>query len=167
MFLSSPVRRCFKTIHTTWDPKRTILNTFATFFLLSYSKFFFVSLNFFLAFHSYNSKGEPISTVLIYDPKIRLFHSEHAPYVVFALSVMLILILLPPLMLLLHPTQLSKKCLRLLGFQRWDIIQYIMDVFQGWYKDGTEGTRDYRYLSALFFTAQNRSWLRICCDQFN
>ena len=26
----------------------------------------------------------------------------------------------------------------------------IMDTFQGWYKDGTEGTQDYRPLSALF-----------------
>ena len=26
----------------------------------------------------------------------------------------------------------------------------IMDTFQGWYKDGTEGTRDYRPLSAFF-----------------
>ena len=25
-----------------------------------------------------------------------------------------------------------------------------MDVFQGWYKDGTEGTYDYRFLSAFF-----------------
>ena len=25
-----------------------------------------------------------------------------------------------------------------------------MDVFQGWYKDGTEGTVDYRFLSAFF-----------------
>ena len=26
----------------------------------------------------------------------------------------------------------------------------IMDIFQGWYKDGTEGTYDYRSLSALY-----------------
>ena len=26
----------------------------------------------------------------------------------------------------------------------------IMDTFQGWYKDGTEGTYDYRSLSALY-----------------
>ena len=25
-----------------------------------------------------------------------------------------------------------------------------MDVFQGWYKDGTEGTYDYRPLSAIY-----------------
>ena len=24
-----------------------------------------------------------------------------------------------------------------------------MDIFQGWYTDGTKGTRDYRFLSAL------------------
>ena len=26
----------------------------------------------------------------------------------------------------------------------------VMDTFQGWYKDGTEGTSDYRQLSALY-----------------
>ena len=25
-----------------------------------------------------------------------------------------------------------------------------MDTFQGWFKDGTEGTRNYRFFSALF-----------------
>ena len=29
------------------------------------------------------------------------------------------------------------------------ILQHVMDIFQGWYKDGTEGSRDYRPLSAL------------------
>ena len=43
VFLSSPMRKCFKIFHTTWDPKRMILNTFATFFLLSYLKLLFVS----------------------------------------------------------------------------------------------------------------------------
>ena len=26
-----------------------------------------------------------------------------------------------------------------------------MDIFQGWYKDGTEGTRDYRFISGFYF----------------
>ena len=29
-------------------------------------------------------------------------------------------------------------------------VYLVMDVFQGWYKDGTEGTYDYRPLSALY-----------------
>ena len=30
------------------------------------------------------------------------------------------------------------------------ILNFIMDIFQGWYKNGTEGTRDYRSVSALY-----------------
>ena len=152
LFLSYPVRMCFKCFHSTWDPKSMILNTFTTFFLLSYSKLLFVSINLLLSFQSYNSKGEKIlnSTVLLYDPTIRFFHTEHIPYVIISLSVVLVFVLLPPLFLLLYPISLFRKCLCLFGFRRWDILHHIMDIFQGWYKDGTEGTRDYRSLSALY-----------------
>ena len=85
-----------------------------------------------------------------YDPSIRFLHSEHIPYVVLALSVIVIFVLLPPLLLLLYPTQLFRNCLNCCGFQRWDVLHLIMDIFQGWYKDGTEGTYDYRSLSALY-----------------
>ena len=34
---------------------------------------------------------------------------------------------------------------------RWDITNNVMDIFQGWYKDGTEGTRDYRFISGFYF----------------
>ena len=90
------------------------------------------------------------STVLLYDSTIRFFHSEHIPYVVVSMSVIVIFVLLPPLLLLLYPTRLFRKCLSCCGFRRWDILHMIMDIFQGWYKDGTEGTHDYRPLSALY-----------------
>ena len=38
-----------------------------------------------------------------------------------------------------------------LDFKRWDILNQFMDIFQGWYKDGTNGTRDYRYFFAFYF----------------
>ena len=138
--------------HTSWNPKRSILTTFATFLLLSYSKFLFTSLHLLLASQSFNSHGERVSSsaLLFYDPTIRFLHSEHIPYAVVALLVILIFILLPPLLLLFYPTTIFKRCLTYLGFRRWDILHHVMDIFQGWYKDGTEGTRDYRYLSALY-----------------
>lgn len=150
--MSYPIRKCFKSICAAWNPKTTILSTFATFFLLSYSKFLFVSIGLLLAVVSYNSKGETVSNsaVLLYDPTIRYFHSEHIPYAVLALSVLLIFVLLPCLFLLLYPTQLFRKFLSLLGFRKWGILNHVMDIFQGWYKDGTGGTRDYRSLSALY-----------------
>ena len=103
--LSSPLKRLWC---KNWNPKETILNTCATFLLLSYSKFLFVSLNLLSNVHTYNCSGEMVSnsTVLLYDPTIRFFHSEHIPYVILALSVIVIFVLLPPLFLLFYPTRL-------------------------------------------------------------
>ena len=149
VYLCTPLRMI---LHGNWNPKETILNTCATFLLLSYSKFLFVSINLLLGIPSFNCNGDviPNSTALLYDPTIRFFHSEHIPYVVLSLSVFVIVVLLPPLFLLLYPTRLFRKCLSCCGFRRWDIFQLVMDIFQGWYKDGTDGTLDYRPLSSLY-----------------
>lgn len=150
-FLSSPLKRCFQ-LHTNWNPKETILNTFATFLLCGYTKLLFVSVNLLVGVRSYNSLGEavPNSTVLLYDPTIRFLHSKHIPYVVVALSIIFTFILVPPLLLLLYPTRIFRKCLQYCGFQNWGILHMVMDIYQGWYKDGTEGMGDYRPFSALY-----------------
>ena len=150
--LSIPIRQLYGYCCRRWNPKQSILSTFATFLLLSYSKLLFVSCNFLFAVQSYNSTGDlvPNSTVLLYDRSVPFLHSQHIPYIVIALSVIVTFILLPPLLLLLYPTRLFKRLLNCCGFRRWDILHMIMDTFQGWYKDGTEGTYDYRPLSALY-----------------
>ena len=150
MFLSSPIRKCFKIFHTTWDPKKTILNIFATFFLLSYSKLLFVSISLLLAVQSYNCEGTMNSMILLFDPSISFFSLKHIPYAILAILVIFVFVLPPPLLLLFYPTRLFMKCLKLLGFRRWVLLHHTMDIFQGWYKDGTEGTRDYRSLSSLY-----------------
>ena len=157
--LAIPVKKIFCLFHRRWNPKTTILNTCVTFILLAYSKLLCTSINLIFAIQSYDRKGEiiPDSTVLFYDPTIRFFHSEHIPYAILAFSILAIFVLLPPLLLLLYPTRLFKKCLNWCGFRRWDVVHLIADVFQGWYKDGTEDTRDYRALSALYML------LRIIC----
>ena len=151
---SIPLRRLYHCFHTRWDPKRSTLSTFATFLLMSYSKLLFVSCNFLIAVQSYtcSSTGEVMSnsTVLLYDPNIQYFKSHHTPYIIIALIMIVLFILIPPLLLLFYPTRLFRKLLTCCGFRRWDILHMIMDTFQGWYKDGTEGTYDYRSLSALY-----------------
>ena len=150
--VSLPVRKLYHYFQGRWDPKQSILSTFATFLLLSYSKLLFVSCNFLFAVESYNSRGHiiPNSTVLLYDPNIKFFKSHHVPYIMIAPSVIITFILLPPLLLLLYPTHLFKRVLTCCGFRRWDILHMIMDTFQGWYKDGTEDTYDYRSFSAFY-----------------
>ena len=139
-------------LQRNWNPQETLLSTCATFLLLSYSKFLFVSFNLLFKVEIYNCKGEiiPDSALLLFDPQIKFFHLEHIPYVVLSFSVILVFVVLPPLLLLLYPTRLFRMCLSCCGFKRWDILHLIMDTFQGWYKNGTEGTYDYRPLSALY-----------------
>jgi hypothetical protein len=151
VYLTIPVKTFFRLFHRNWNPKTTILNTFGTFILLAYSKLIFISINLLFAVYTYDSSGEPIldSTVLLFDTNVKFLHYEHIPYVVLALSVIFIFVLPPPLLLLFYPTRLFRKLLRCCGFKRWDVLNFIMDMFQGWYKDGTEGTRDYRSVSAL------------------
>ena len=105
VLLSYPVR-CLTRFRSTWNPRKTILTTFASFFLLSYSKFMFISIKLLLAFYSYNSKGEPIadSAKLLLDPAIKPFHSEHIAYAVLAFSALFIFVLFPTLFLLFYPT---------------------------------------------------------------
>lgn len=157
--LAIPVKKFFSLFHKRWNPKRTILNTCVTFILLTYSKLLCTSMNLIFGIQSYDINGDvaPNSTVLFYDPSVRFFHSEHIPYAILALSIMVIFVLFPPLLLLLYPTRLFRKCLNWCGFQRWDVLHLFADVFQGWYKDGTEGTPDYRALSSLYML------MRIIC----
>ena len=150
--LAVPVKKFFSLFRQRWNPKTTILNTCITFILLAYSKLLCTSINLMLGVQSYDISGEvvPDSAVLFYDPTLRSFHSKHIPYAVLALSVIVIFVLLPPILLVLYPTRLFRACLNCCGFRRWDILHLVADVFQGWYKDGTEGSLDYRALSALY-----------------
>ena len=80
VFFSAPLKLlCYK---RNWNPKKTILKTCATFLLLSYSKILFVSINLIFAVPLYDCSGNSISddTVLLFDPSVTFFHSNHIPY---------------------------------------------------------------------------------------
>lgn len=146
-----PFKRCFTCCKKKWNPKASIVKTFATFLMLSYTKLIFTSANLLYSTPVYDHDGKsvPPYTVLYYDSKIAYFSKEHAPYVVIGCTV-LILTALPPCLLLLYPTGTFKKLLEKCGFRQWPMLHIFMDTFQGWYKDGTEGRKDYRWVSALY-----------------
>ena len=57
----------------------------------------------------------------------------------------LIFIVLPLIFSLLHSLRCLNRCIG-----RWPSLHICFDSFQGCYKDGTDGTRDYRWFSSLF-----------------
>ena len=135
----------------SWNTNKSLIQTFATLFFLSFIKFFGLLSGSMIPTPVHNMKGEIHQTVSAIDPMVVPFSHSHLP-VVFLSAVILFFILLPPtLLLLFYPTACFRrlsKCLK----PRWALtIQIFTDVFYGSYKNGLNGTRDYRPVAGFIF----------------
>ena len=146
--------RLWKLFHRTyvrfrraWDPNASMIQAFATVLFLSYTKFLLLMFEPIRLSNIHNQKLNSVNTTMYLDPNIP--RNDHKSIYLFLLSaIIFIFILLPPsLLLIIFPTRLFNKvsqCLKL----RWIIsIRIFADTFNGCYKDGTNGTRDYRAVS--------------------
>ena len=147
----SPFRVCFARFRRRWNPKGSVINTFATFLLLSYSKLLTVSYQLLDASTLYNITGKAVGpAVLYYDASTVYFSRQHLPFALLALSVLLVFVAFPLLLLLLYPMRSFQRCLGYCTRIRWQFLHTFADAFQGCYKNGTNGTRDYRYFAGLY-----------------
>jgi len=144
--VSKPFHWCAKQFQIQWDVRASIIEAYATFLLLSYIKLLSVSFDLLIPTHVYNVNGSLVGMYLYYDATIEYFGDKHLPYAVLALFVMFVFILFPLLLLLLYPMQFFQRCLGCCGV-RWHALHIFIDAFQGYYKDGTNGTRDCRYFA--------------------
>ena len=79
--------------------------------------------------------------------KLKYFSKEHLPYAVAAIVILIIFILSPALLLLCYPTKLFRKCSSYCRLRRWQALHVFAETFQGCYKDGVNGTKDFRSLA--------------------
>ena len=148
VWLWKPFRRCF--IHIGRMFVRTsLVEAFASFLLLSYVRFLSVSFGFLVPTHVYNVYGESLGPYLYYDGTVEYFGKQHFPYAILAIVVLIIFNILPLLLLCLYPCHCFQKIINLYS-PRCHALHTFMDAFQGHYKNGTNGTRDCRYFSAMY-----------------
>ena len=152
VWLWRPFHRHLARFRRRWDSKASIINAFTTFLLLSFSKILFVCLTLLYIFHiriRFNiSVGKRCA--LYYDPSVECHTLEYAIFTALALCVVVVFIFCPTILLILYPTRLFRKCASHCGFRRWHALHMFVESFQGQYKDGTNGTRDFRMFSASF-----------------
>ena len=149
VWLWKPFHYCFACYRRQWDIRTSLVDTFATFFLLSYVKFLSVSFDLLIPVYLYNVKGETIDKYLYYDGTIQYFGKQHLPYAILAIVVLILVNLLPVVLLLLYPCQCFQKLLNFCGL-RCHALHTFIDVFQGSYKNRTDCTYDRRWFSALY-----------------
>ena len=149
VWLWKPFLRCCIRFQRQWDIRSSLVDAFATFLLLSYVKFLSVSFDILAPTFLWDKWGRQENVVLFYDGTVDYFGSEHLPYALFAIVILLVFTLFPILLLCLYPCHCFQKFLNRCHV-RSQALHTFMDAFQGCYKDGTNGTRDYRYFSAVY-----------------
>ena len=147
--LAKPFRVCTSCLGDSWDPKASLIHAFAAFLLLAYSKILVVSYSLLTSITFTSSENVKSSVVVYYDSNIRYFSTQHLPFAILAITVLLFCVALPLLVLLFYPTKIFQKCLGCCSI-RWHALHAFADVFQGCYKNGTAGTPDYRCFAGLY-----------------
>ena len=154
VLLWTPFHRVVTRLRRSLDPRASIINAFSTFLLLTSSKSIVITnssfastyLRFILPLptrHTYKS-------YLYEDPTIRLYSKQHLPYLLGSISLLIVFFAFPTLLLCLYPTRIFRKLLSHCLSLRWQhTVSAFIDTFQGHYKDGTNGTRDYRAASSI------------------
>ena len=154
-----PLHHCFARFRRIWNLQRSIIHAFATFLLLSYTKFTLVSFILVMPTPLFNDEGKAVGSVVYYDGTIDYLSSNHIPYVIAAVIVLLIFVALPPVILIapslvrtLEKILNTQICVR---FHPGPGFQQFLDAFQGCYKDGTEegeGSKyDLRWFAGFYF----------------
>ena len=140
-----------------WDLQGSVVKAFATFFLLSYLKILNVTFDLLVSTEKYTlSLGQKTyytKQVLYYDASVEPFGGSHLYYGIAAISVGIFFVIFPLVLLVIYPMHCFQKCLNFCHVQRQSIDIFI-NCYQGYYKDGTNGTRDYRCFSITFFLIQ-------------
>ena len=151
VWLWKPFHRHFAHFRRRWDSTASLVNSFTTFLVLSFSKILFVSFTLLNTFHvQYNYGDIPRKCVLYFDTTVECNTQEYIIFAAIASCVLVIFIMSPTILLILYPTRLFRKCISCCGFRRWHSLHMFVESFQGQYKDGTNGTRDFRMVSASF-----------------
>ena len=85
IWLWKPFHRCFVRFRRQWDIRTSLLDAFATFLLLSYTKLLSVSFDLLFPMSITDVYGHTFSSMyLYYDATVEYFGNEHLPYGIMA-----------------------------------------------------------------------------------
>ena len=151
VILCKPFVYLFAHLRRGWSIRNDIIDVFATFFLLSFTKLSIESLFFIRCGHVYTSSNTSISVALS-DQTISCYSKEQIPYALLGYITLFFLVALI-LLLILYPFKIFRAFLSRIGIRKdvEIIITMFVDRFYDCYRDGLNGGRDLRTLSGAYF----------------
>ena len=142
---------CVRFRHS-WHIRTSVIDTFASFLLLSYSSLIGVSMSLLTPNSVVINNGTTVEQTLNYDTSVEFFKKGHLKFAVFAVIILSTFGALPPLLLILYPFKWFQRLLNrcnLKGGKRF--LQVFVDAFQGSYKNNVKGYPERRYFAGVYF----------------
>ena len=87
--------------------------------------------------------------VLLIDPSIKQYSTDHLPYMMVALIMLFIFGICPAFFLCLYPTRVFRRVMHCCSPRRRLALDMFMETIQGCYRDGLNGDTDYRMIPAV------------------
>ena len=125
------------------------------FFILSTTKILHVSISILSSVQLRDAKGNNLGHYWYEDASIKFFSSIHKPYAILAISMLLLLIILPIALLVGYQFSCCQICLSKIRI-KGRVLEEFMYSFNKYYKDGSDETRDCRWFAAFYIV------LRLC-----
>ena len=150
-----PFRKVLSIFRKSWNIRTSVIDSFATFFLLSYVKVLNVTMDILIPTSVYKlgaTNSQPLR--LFYSPTVQYFGYDHLPYAIIAITILTLFVGIPTMIFILYPFRFFQRFLSFFPIN-WHFLHAFVDSFQGCYKDGTEpGTFDCRWFSSLVLLIQ-------------
>ena len=147
IWLWSPFQKCLSYFHKEWNVRRSLVDVFATFFLLSYVKILDISFNILSPTSLWNVNGKQVKDLFLYfDGTVKYFQGGHIPFAVLAIGMLCSFNIIPLVLLAVYPSRCFQKCLNYCHCQ-CQVLKVFMDTFQGGYKTNPY---DCRYFAAFY-----------------
>ena len=152
VILWRPFHRNLVRFRKSWNPNASLVQAFANLFYISYTKLFFLVYIPFDGIDFVNEKGNSLNKfkATYIDPTIPYLHHKHIYLMVFSACLLVFIVISPILILTVYSTRLCNRLRNRLPPRLNLALLTFVDTYQGCFKDGTNGTRDYRALSGAF-----------------
>ena len=152
-FVWKPFGICLSKFQNSWSAGDSVIHTFATLIMLSSYTVTYDTLSIIASVNIHHVNGAVSKRVLYYDPTVVACSSEHIPYLVVAVVVCFLLAVCPALLLCLYPTRLYERLSRCCSPRKRIAIKTFAEALHSCFKNGLNGTRDYRAVSGFLIIA--------------
>ena len=143
-----PFQSLLTMFHKSWDIRTSVIDSFATFFVLSYAKILSVTSDILVPTQVYHLGRIKPEYVVYYSPNTTYFGYHHLPYAILAI-ISVVVVSIPMVAVTLYPSRSFQRFLSLFPLN-WHFLRAFVDSWQGYFKDRTEyGILDGRWFSAI------------------